>query len=204
MRRLQIGFVVVSFAVGGCASSSPSQAAASASAAAAPAASSAAAAPAASSGTVAPVASSGAASLVDLSPLTISFRGKLIARLFADGRTESAGQNAPGTVLLPGPTLRADGTMQMTRGGVTARLDDKGEIHVIEPTGAQHSFGRIVGDELHFAGSELPWSVRVRGNLIEFGKDNSSVIDGDVTPGMRHTALLMAAAFTIDNAITGH
>ncbi|MBI4957727.1 MAG: hypothetical protein HY908_37315 [Myxococcales bacterium] len=145
------------------------------------------------------------APLVDLHPLTLSFRGQTIARLFADGRTESAGPNAPGTVLVPGPTLHADGTMIMTKGGVTARLDDKGDIHVVGPAGAsprEQLFGRITGDELLIAGSDRPWSVRVRGNLIEFGPDDSSQIDGDVTPSMRHTALVMAAAFYIDGAIT--
>jgi hypothetical protein len=37
--------------------------------------------------------------------------------------------------------------------------------------------------------------------MIEFGENNSSQIDGDVTPGVRHTALVMAAAFYIDGAI---
>lgn len=152
----------------------------------------------------APAESAAAAPLVDLHPLTISFRGKPIARLFADGRTESAGQNAPGSALVPGPTLHADGTMVMTRGGVRARLDEKGDIYVLQPPGVsppEPLFGRITGDELRLAGSEQPWSVRVRGNLIEFGKDNSSQIDGDVTPSKRHTALVLAAAFYIDGAI---
>lgn len=146
-----------------------------------------------------------AAPLIDLQPLAFSFRGQPIARLFTDGRTESAGPNAPGTVLVPGPTLHADGTMVMTKGGVTARLDDKGDIYVVGPAGAnpqKQLFGRIAGDQLTMAGSDQPWSVRVRGNMIEFGKDNSSQIDGDVTPSMRHTALVMAAAFYIDGAIT--
>ena len=147
-----------------------------------------------------------ASPIVDLQPLTISFRGQPIAELFSDGRTESAGQNAPGTVLAPGPTLHADGTMVMTKGGVTARLDDKGDIYVVGPAGAtprERLFGRVAGDQLTVTGSNRPWSVRVRGNTIEFGKDNSSQIDGDVTPSMRHTALVMAAAFYIDGAITG-
>jgi len=95
--------------------------------------------------------------------------------------------------------------MVMTKGGVTARLDDKGDIYVVGPAGAnprEQLFGSIVGDELTFAGSAQPSSVRVRGNMIEFGKDNSSQIDGEVTPSKRHTALVMAAAFYIDGAIT--
>jgi hypothetical protein len=180
--RFECGFVVMTLVTMGCARSSPpppSQAASSSSAAVAP--------------------------LVDLHPLALSFRGQPIARLFADGRTESAGPNAPGTVLVPGPTLHADGTMVMTKGGVTARLDDKGYIYVVGPAGAnprEQLFGRIAGDELAVAGSDRPWSVRVRGNMIEFGQGNSSQIDGDVTPSMRHTALVMAAAFYIDGAIT--
>lgn len=148
--------------------------------------------------------SSPAAALIDLRPLTVSFDGQPIARLFADGRTESAGPNAPGSTLVPGPTLHADGTMVMTRGGVTARLDDKGDIYVLWPAGASSPsrlVGRITGDQFSMAGSKQPWSVRVRGNLIEFGPENTSQLDGDVTPGMRHAALVMAAAFYIDGAI---
>ena len=145
--------------------------------------------------------SSPAAALIDLRPLTVSFGGQPIARLFADGRTESAGPNAPGSTLVPGPTLHGDGTMVMTRGGVTARLDDKGDIYVVWSNGATRLFGRITGDQLSMAGSKQPWSVRVRGNLIEFGPENTSQLDGEVTPGMRHTALVMAAAFYIDGAI---
>lgn len=179
----EYGIVVMTVVTIGCAKSSPPtplQAASSSSVAAAP--------------------------LVDLQPLAFSFRGRPIARLFTDGRTESAGPNAPGTVLVPGPTLHADGTMVMTKGGVTARLDHKGDIYVVGPAGAnprEKLFGRIAGDQFTFAGSNRPWSVRVRGNMIEFGEDNSSQIDGDVTPSVRHTALVMAAAFYIDGAITG-
>ncbi len=139
--------------------------------------------------------------LVDIRPLVISFRGKPIARLFADGRTESSGQNAPGTTLVPGPTLHPDGTIAMTRGGVTARLDANGDIYVIEPGATPRLFGHIAGDELAFAGSDRPWGVRVRGNMIEFGENDSSQIDGEVTPSVRHTALVMAASFYIDGAI---
>lgn len=151
------------------------------------------------------VTTGSAAALIDLQPFTISFRGQTIARLSADGRTESAGINAPGTVLVPGPVLHADGTMVMTRGGVTARIDGNGDIWVAEPAGAaprEQLFGRISGDQMRFAGSRRPWSVRVQGNLIEFSENNSSVIDGDVTPSMRHTALIMAAAFYIEGGLT--
>ncbi len=193
--RFSLGFAVLCIVASGCAKSPPpgaSQGSASSSASSSSPMSSA-------------LASSAApAALIDLQPLTISFQGKVIARLFADGRTESAGQNAPGTALAPGPALRPDGTMVMTKGGVAARLDESGNIYVLQPPGVsprEPLFGRISGNELKLEGSDQPWSVRVRGNLIEFGKDNSSVIDGEVTPSMRHTALVMAAAFYIDGAI---
>lgn len=144
------------------------------------------------------------AALIDLRPLTISFRGLPIARLFADGRSESAGANAPGTDLVAGPTFHADGTIVMTKGGVTARIDDKGDIYVVGSADAnprEQLFGRIADDQLKLAGSSRPWDVRVQGNLIEFGEQNTSQIDGTVTPSMRHTVLVMAAAFYIDGAI---
>ena len=183
MGRLEHGIIVLTVVITGCAKSSP---------------------PCPSHGSSSPIGV--VAPLVDVQPLAFSFRGQPIARLFTDGRTESAGPNAPGTILVPGPTLHADGTMEMTKGGITARLDDKGDIYVVGPAGAtprEQLFGRIAGDQLTVAGSERPWAVRVRGNMIEFGEDNSSQIDGNVTPSMRHTALVMAAAFYIDGAIAG-
>lgn len=44
--------------------------------------------------------------------------------------------------------------------------------------------------------------MRVQGNVIEFGEQNSSQIEGTATPSLRHTVLVMAAAFYIDGAIT--
>lgn len=146
------------------------------------------------------------AAVIDLQPLTITFRGLPIARLFADGRSESAGSSAPGTMpLSPGPTFHADGTIVMTKGGVTARIDDKGDIYVVSSPHVnprEQLFGRIADDQLTLAGSSRPWSVRVQGNLIEFGEQNTSQIEGTVTPSMRHTVLVMAAAFYIEGAIT--
>ena len=105
---------------------------------------------------------------------------------------------------MPGPTIHADGTIALTKGGITARIDNKGDIYVTGPSGAnprEQLFGRISGDQFTFAGSARPWSVRVQGNMIEFGENNSSQIDGNVTPSIRHTALVMAAAFYIEGAL---
>ncbi len=143
--------------------------------------------------------------VIEVRPITISFRGSPIARLHADGRTESAGDNAPGTALVPGPTLHADGTITLTRLGATARLDAQGDLYVIGPPGAtprEQLFGHLTHDQFTFAGSSNAWDVRVRGNLIEFGERNSSQIDGAITPAIQHTALVMAAAFYLEGALT--
>ena len=60
---------------------------------------------------------------------------------------------------------------------------------------------RSDGDRFAFAGSAKPWDVRVQGNLIEFGEHDSSQIDGNVTPNIRHTALVMSVAFYIEGAL---
>lgn len=142
--------------------------------------------------------------LVELRPVTISFQGKLIARLYADGRTESAGPNAPGTVLSPGPTIHADGTIALTRDGATARLDGDGNVYVLPSSASprEQLFGRIVGDRFTYAGSTRAADLRVEGDLIVFGEDDSAQIDGDVTPSVRHTVLVMAVAYSIENALS--
>jgi hypothetical protein len=142
--------------------------------------------------------------LVDVQPLTISFRGQTIGRLFADGRSESAGSNAPGSVLVPGPTIRSDGTIVPTRAGFTARLDASGAVYVVDARGAsprEELFGHIVGDRFTFAGSERDWTVRVEDDVLWFGEHDSSQIDGVVTPSLRRTALVMAVAFYIEGAL---
>ncbi len=142
---------------------------------------------------------------VDVRPLTISFRGQPIARLFADGRTESAGPNAPGSALTAGPIIHEDGTIVLTKPGVTARIDDKGDVFVAGVPSArapEQLFGHLTGDQFTFAGSPKSWDVRVHDNLIEFGEHDSSQIDGDVTQSTRHTALVMATAFYIEGALS--
>jgi len=145
-----------------------------------------------------------AAPVLELRPLTISFRGQTIARLFADGRSESAGPNAPGGALLPGPTFHADGTIALTQPGASARLDPNGDLYVVQRSGSnarEQLFGHISGNQFKFAGSERPWDVRVDGNLVWFGDENSSQIDGEVTPAMRHTVLVMSAAFYVEGVL---
>lgn len=142
------------------------------------------------------------AAVVELRPITIAFRGAPIARLFADGRTESAGASAPGSDLVAGPSLHADGTITLTRPGATARLDAAGDIYVTTSAAPGEALvGRITGDHFTFAGSDRPWSVRVEDDLVWFSETDNSQIEGVVTPGVRHTVLVMAAAFYIEGAL---
>ncbi|MCE9578721.1 MAG: hypothetical protein K8W52_36690 [Deltaproteobacteria bacterium] len=140
------------------------------------------------------------AALIDIRPITINFRGQPIARLFADGRTEAVGNNPPGGAMSPGPTLHADGTIQLTKGGRTARVTTDGEIVVASPGGKEAPFGRIVGD--HLTLGEAPAGVHADGDMLVFdnGRDDVGQIVGPVDAGMRRTALVMTAAFFADSA----
>ncbi len=144
--------------------------------------------------------------MIELRPLTITWRGLPIARLFADGRTEALGQTRPGpdAVLSPGPTLRADGTIALTRSGWTARVDERGDIFVVEPGPAprHRRFGRVSNDQLSLARSTQTWTARVEGSTLVFnGPDDPNYIQGSVDAGARHTVLVMTAAFMIDAAL---
>ena len=147
-------------------------------------------------------------SLIDVRPLTITFQGLPIARLLADGRTESVGPNSPGdgATFVPGPTLRGDGTIVLTKSGFTARIESNGDIYVVNPPGAdprEHLFGRISGDQLSLAGSAEPWAVRIEDTTIVFnGPGARNEIEGAIDASSRHTALVMTAAFLIDMSIT--
>src|SRR5215831_15869057 len=62
---------------------------------------------------------------IALGEMTVRFDGNPIAKLHADGRTESVGNSKPGkdATFSPGPTLHADGTIDLTKGGYRARVD---------------------------------------------------------------------------------
>jgi hypothetical protein len=139
--------------------------------------------------------------LVDLRPMTITWEGHTIAKLFADGRTESAGPNAPGTTLVAGPTLHGDGTIQL-RGGVTARLAPDGEIFAKNPGMPEQHFARIENNRLVIGGEMV---ILADGATVRYERAPGTVIgtiDGIVDDRRRRTALLMTATFFIDMAIT--
>ena len=145
--------------------------------------------------------------LIALGELTVRLNdGNPIAKLHADGRTESLGDSMPGkkATFTPGPTLHADGTIDLTKAGFKARLDADGKLFVLAPNAPAQLAGRIVGDQLLSAGGQT--GLRVDGKkLVEFadGKDTAviGVIDPPPPPSMKRTALVMTEAFLIDMAI---
>jgi hypothetical protein len=141
-----------------------------------------------------------AAPLIDVRPITITFGGRPIARLLADGRTESVGENPPGGAMAPGPTLHADGTIQLTKGGLTARISRGGEIYVVNPGPKEELFARIAGEHLTIGDAKN--GVHIDGDMMVFdnGRDDVGKIEGVVDAGMRRTALVMLAAFFIEKS----
>lgn len=144
--------------------------------------------------------------IIELGELTVRFDGNPIARLHADGRSESVGDGVPGpdAKLLPGPTFHADGTIELTRAGFTARVAPDGEIVVVSPPAdhqPDHRFGRISGDQLSMA--DLGASVRVEGaRLVTYTDSKPTNVLGVIDPPrLGRTALVMTAAFYIELAI---
>lgn len=147
-------------------------------------------------------------SAIELKELTVRFDGMPIARLHADGRTESVGNSKPGkdATFSPGPTLRADGTIELTKPGFTARVEPDGDIVVVGPSGTtppEQLFGRISGDQILTEGSPDS-GIRLEGSsLVTFYKSKPTNVIGVIDPpSMGRTALLMTAAFFIEMAIT--
>ena len=146
--------------------------------------------------------------IIELRRIDISQDGRPIARLFPDGRTEGTAPDSSGQPAhwVPGPSLHADGTIALTKGGVAARLERNGDIYVVLPAGKsprEQLAGRISGNQLTFANSEMAWAVRVDGNTITFnGPASPNKIEGRVDAAARHTALIMTAAFFLDMSIT--
>ena len=143
-------------------------------------------------------ASASATPLIDIRPITITFGGRPIARLLADGHTEAVGTKPPGSAMTAGPMLHADGTIQLTRRGLTARISREGEIYVSNPGSKEELFGRIAGDHLVFGKN----GIHLEGDMMVFDDRREDVgqIEGPVDAGTRRTALVMFAAFMIDMA----
>ncbi len=148
--------------------------------------------------------------IIEVKELTVRFEDMPIARLHADGKTESVGDSKPGkdAVFSPGPTLHADGTIELTKGRFKARVERNGDIFVVSPPEAQQPdqlYGRISGDQILNAGTHDS-GVRLEGSkLVMFYESKPTNVIGVVDPpSMGRTALLMTAAFFIDLAIASH
>lgn len=145
--------------------------------------------------------------IIALGELTVRLNdGNPIAKLHADGRTESLGDSKPGknATFTPGPTLHADGTIDLTKGGIKARVDADGKVFVLAPDAPAQLTARIVGDQLLSASGQT--GIRVDGKkLVEFadGKDTAVIglIDPTLPPRLKRTALIMTEAFFIDMSI---
>jgi len=142
---------------------------------------------------------------IALGDMTVSFDGNPIAKLHADGRTESVGNSKPGkdATFSPGPTLHADGTIDLTKGGYKARVDADGKIFVVGPKSPEHLIGRIVGDQVVDVSGQA--GVRIDGTkLVEFADGKDTAVIGFIDPpSMKRTALIMTDAFFIDQSLRG-
>ena len=145
--------------------------------------------------------------IIEVKELTVRFDGNPIARLHADGRTESVGDSKPGSdaTFSPGPTFHADGTIELTKAGFKARVAPDGDIFVVSPPEARQPdqlYGHIAGDQILTAGGHHT-GVRLEGSkLVMFHENKPTNVIGVIDPpDMGRTALLMTAAFFIDMAI---
>ena len=140
--------------------------------------------------------------------MTITFGGLPIARLLADGRTESVGPNAPASAkFIPGPTLHGDGTIALTKAGFSARIDTDGQIYIVSPPGTEppeQLFGKISGNRLTL-GTTGDGAVKIADATLTFDRADGpelGKLEGTVDDGMRRTALLMTAVFFIEMSIS--
>ncbi|MEM9491812.1 MAG: hypothetical protein AAGC55_21890, partial [Myxococcota bacterium] len=148
------------------------------------------------------------APIIALMSMTIVQEDRPIARLHADGRAEGTEPDSTGKParFVRGPTLHSDGTITLTKGGFTARVERDGKIYVVSPPrqgSREFLFGRISGHQLQLANSQESWYVRIEDDIIRFNRPGlPNRIEDVVDDQMRHTALVMVAAFFIDMSIT--
>lgn len=143
------------------------------------------------------------APIIELGELTIRFDDNPIARLHADGTSESVGDGAPGpnAVLRPGPTLHADGTITFTKPGITARVASDGDIFIVTPGRPDQLYGHLLAGQLVHAGAHDS-GVRLDGaQLIQFYDAKPTATLGVIAPlSMGRTALILTAAFLIETS----
>lgn len=129
-----------------------------------------------------------------LGELTVTFDGKPIARLHADGTSESVGNRPPGSPMTPGPTLHADGTVTFTGSYVTLCLEADGMLR-LRSRDSDEEIAAITSDALNFTTTPDD-PIRFDGDilLLPGGADRNRVT-GATNANLRVTTLVLTAAF---------
>ncbi len=132
--------------------------------------------------------------MLELGELTLTFDGKPIAHVHADGRTESVSHGGPGDPMVAGPTFHADGTISSPRGEQSLRVDAAGDIHLLSPS-SDEVVAHVTSDTLTFR-SNPGEPIRLEGDvlLLPGGADRNRVV-GATTPGLRRTMLVVTAVY---------
>lgn len=132
--------------------------------------------------------------VLELGELTLTFDGKPIAHVHADGRTESVRHGGPDDPMVPGPTFHADGTISTRDGGQSLRVDADGDIHLLSAS-SDEVVARVTSDALTFTHSPGE-PIRLDGDvlLLPGGADRNRVV-GATTPGLRRTMLVVTAVY---------
>ncbi len=138
---------------------------------------------------------------LELGEVTVSFQGHPIARLHADGTTESVADAKPGpdAVMAPGPLLHPDGTIALAlHPAYSVRVERHGAVSVLGPAGEQ-PVGQITGESFTYVSTPSAWAFRFEGDSLNWGGNGPlSQVTGATTPGLRRTVLALVAAFSID------
>ena len=132
--------------------------------------------------------------MLELGELTLTFDGKPIAHVHADGRTESVSHGGPGDPMVAGPTFHADGTISSPRGEQSLRVDAAGDIHLLSPS-SDEVVAHVTSDTLTFTHNPGE-PIRLDGDvlLLPGGADRNRVV-GATTPGLRRTMLVVTAVY---------
>lgn len=131
-----------------------------------------------------------------LGELTVTFDGTPIARLHADGTSESVDKRPPGSPMTPGPTLHADGTVTFTGSDVTLHLEADGTLR-LHSRESDEVLATITATALVFT-TTPDQPIRFDGDILWLpgGADRNRVA-GAATAALRVTALVLTAAFYV-------
>lgn len=139
-----------------------------------------------------------AKAVIELADVTVRFDRKPIARLHRNGSSEML-PTGPDGKLATGPKLHRDGTIDLTKAGYKARIEEDGDVVVISPPSAAQPdivFGHLQGDRfemttgvsLHLDGSKI----------ITVYKDDPTALGVVDPPKRARAALLLLIAHSIE------